>query len=173
MPAFLVWSITALFAAPFLWLLLFALFPEVAPDSEMVLHLWEWVVPDVLSTTVTLTFLVVLCSLILGVFCATIVHFCIFPGRRIFSWLLAMPLALPSYIAAYLHGGFWDASSTAYRASSFLGMELASDQPVLEVRSLGGAIWILTSVLYPYVYLATRAAYHGISPEICSMLRIY
>ncbi|MDT8989714.1 iron ABC transporter permease [Curvibacter sp. APW13] len=79
-----------------------------------------------------------------------------FRGRRGFEWLLLLPLAVPPYVVAY---GYTDFLQYAGPVQTALRTLLGREGAMLpEVRSLGGAIWVLTFTLYPYVYLLARTA---------------
>ncbi len=84
---------------------------------------------------------------------------CRFPGRRIFEWALLLPLAIPAYVIAYTYTGLLDFVGPV---QSFAARCLRLDRRDYwfpQIRSLAGAIAMLTLVLYPYVYLLSRAAF--------------
>jgi len=96
---------------------------------------------------------------IVGVGAAWLVTMCVFPGRRVLEWALALPLAFPAYVLAYAYTTLLDHPGpvqSALRAAFSLGPR---DYWFPEIRSLGGAGLMLTLVLYPYVYLLARAAF--------------
>ena len=111
---------------------------------------------------------------LVGAGTAWLVTFHAFPGRRALSWLLVLPLAVPTYLAAYAHAEFLSFTGppqTALRALT--GAASPRDYWFPDVRSLGGAIFVLSTVLYPYVYLTTRAMLAVQGPrmaEACRML---
>jgi iron(III) transport system permease protein len=79
-----------------------------------------------------------------------------FPGRRVLTWLLAAPLAVPSYIAAMAWSGALDFTGpvqTTIRA--WFGKEAALWVP--DIMTVYGVSFVLGSVLYPYGYITTRA----------------
>src|SRR5690606_27415803 len=83
-----------------------------------------------------------------------------FRGRRVFEWALLLPLAVPTYIMAYawmdlLHP--IGPLQTGLRA--VLGVASPQDLRLPDVRSLPGCALVLGFVLYPYVYLTTRAMF--------------
>ncbi len=96
----------------------------------------------------------------IGVSTAWVVTLCSFPGRRLFESLLLLPLAAPAYILAYTYTDLLDYSGpiqTLLRKG--FGWQSAQDYWFPNVRSIGGAIVMLTLVLYPYVYLLARSAF--------------
>jgi iron(III) transport system permease protein len=98
-------------------------------------------------------------TLALGLSCAWLASMCQFPGHSLFEWALLLPMALPAYIIAYTYTGLLDFSGpvqTSLREVTGWGY---GDYWFPEIRSLGGAIVMMSLVLYPYVYLMTRAAF--------------
>ncbi len=81
-------------------------------------------------------------AIVFGALAAWLVSLCNFPGRSWFEWLLVLPLAAPSYVLAY----------------SYTSLTWSNGSPI-EVRGLWGAAFIYAVGLYPYVYLAARAAF--------------
>ncbi len=123
-------------------------------------HLLATVLPH--STTQTLLLMVGVAALTLttGAGAAWLVTMYRFPGRAAFDWLLVLPLAMPTYITAYCYGEFLDYTGPLQSALRFVfGFQDARDYWFPEWRSTGGAIFILSAVLYPYVYLTARASF--------------
>ena len=101
---------------------------------------------------------------LMGVSAAWAVTACDFPGRRVASVALVLPLALPSYIAAYVYADILDFTGpvqSGLRALTGWGVD---DYAFPPIRSLVGGAIILALVLYPYVYLLARAAFATQSP---------
>ena len=63
--------------------------------------LWSNWLPKLLSNTLKLGFATALFTLVLGTSLAWLVTRYDFPGRLVWSWLLATPLGIPPYIMAY------------------------------------------------------------------------
>jgi iron(III) transport system permease protein len=123
-------------------------------------HLARNVVPVAVRTTLVLIVLTSLGTVIIGVAAAWTVVAYDFPGRRVLSWALVLPLAVPPYLAAYAFGEFFLFSGpvqTFYR--SLFGFASARDYWFPDVRSTGGAAFVLACVLYPYVYMTTRVVF--------------
>jgi iron(III) transport system permease protein len=123
-------------------------------------HLAANVLPAALRDTGLLLLGVgLLCGLI-GVGTAWLVTQFEFPGRRSLEWLLVLPLALPTYITAYVYVevlGFQGPFQSALRALT--GWRSLRDYWFPDPRNLPGAICIMAIVLYPYVYLSVRALF--------------
>jgi len=77
-----------------------------------------------------------------------------FPGRGLFSWALALPLAAPAFAVAY---GYADLLDVAGPVQTVLRARFGFELP-LRLRSLWGAAFVLGLAFYPYTYLTLRAA---------------
>jgi iron(III) transport system permease protein len=130
-------------------------------------HLVETVLVDYVANTVWLALGVGIGVLIIGVGTAWLVTMCRFPGRRLFDWALILPLAVPAYVMAYTYTDFLQFTGPVQAMMrEFTGWE-ARDYWFPEIRSLGGAIAMLALVLYPYVYLLSRAAF--LEQSVCAL----
>lgn len=83
-----------------------------------------------------------------------------FPGRRTMAWALLLPLAVPTYIVAYVYLDLLHPLGPLHGSlRALLGIDDPRDLRLPDARSLVGCIVLLGAVLYPYVYLATRAMF--------------
>ncbi|MEH6582543.1 MAG: iron ABC transporter permease [Halioglobus sp.] len=129
------------------------------PFSDVWQHLIDTVLKDYVSNSLLLMLGVGLGTFILGVSGAWLTAMCHFPGRGFFSWALLLPMAMPAYIIAYTYTGLLDFTGPV-QTSLREYFDLAYGQYWFpEIRSLGGAICMLSLVLYPYVYLLARVAF--------------
>ncbi|WP_435741739.1 ABC transporter permease [Nocardioides sp. SYSU DS0663] len=112
-------------------------------------------------TTAVLLLLVAAGTGVLGTGLAWLVTAHDFPGRRVLSWLLVLPLAMPAYILGFV---FLSTFDYAGPVQSGLRSVLGEASPELPVRSVGGAAVVLVLTLYPYVYLMARAAFLELAP---------
>ena len=81
-----------------------------------------------------------------------------FPLRRMFDWALVLPLAVPTYLAAYTYVeflGFTGPIQTLVR--SITGATTLREYWFPDIKSHWGGVLVLSSVLYPYVYVACRS----------------
>jgi iron(III) transport system permease protein len=123
-------------------------------------HLARNVLPVAIRTTAWVMAGVTLLTASMGIIPAWLTAYYDFPGRRVFVWALVLPLAVPTYLAAYAYGEFFTFTGPAQTLiRSLFGFHTARDYWFPDVRSLWGAVMILSFVLYPYVYLTTRAAF--------------
>ena len=117
----------------------------------------------VLPTYIANTGLLMLCAgsiaAITGTGCAWLVAATRFPGRRLLSWALVLPLALPAYLAAYIYAAMLDFAGPMQSALRAATGWSAGEYWFPDIRSLGGGALVLGLVLYPYVYLLARTAF--------------
>ncbi|MBW3590944.1 MAG: iron ABC transporter permease [Actinobacteria bacterium] len=125
------------------------------PTAEVWSHLWSTVLPGMLWSTVALLVLVFVGTAILGGGMAWLVSGYNFPGRKAFTWMLVLPLAIPGYILGFV---FMSVFGFTGPIQGTLRDLFGPDVPVPEVRSLWGAALVLSLSLFPYVYLLGRAA---------------
>lgn len=129
-------------------------------------HLLSTVLPSATVRTIWLMLGVGTVTLVVGTGTAWLVTMYRFPGRGIFEWLLLVPLAMPTYIIAFCYLELLDYSGTVQTAlRAAFGWRNAADYWFPDIRSLGGAIFVMSFVLYPYVYLAARASF--VQQSVC------
>lgn len=112
-------------------------------------------------TTVVLLLGVAVGTAALGTGLAWVVSAYEFPFRRTLSWLLVLPLAMPAYVLGFVYLSTFDFAGPVQTGLRAL---FGDDFGPLPVRSIGGAILVLTLTLYPYVYLLARAAFGEMAP---------
>jgi len=135
------------------------------PSGDIWQHLVDTVLADYLINSIVLIIGVGLGTFSMGVTCAWLTSLCDFPGKKLFIWALLLPLAMPAYIIAYTYTGMFDfAGPVQTQIRDWTGWGYG-DYYFPELRSLGGAISMLSLVLYPYVYLLARAAF--LEQSIC------
>jgi iron(III) transport system permease protein len=124
------------------------------------------VLPATLIDTAILLVGVGLLTLAFGACTAWLVTMCRFPGRGVLDRLLVLPLAMPTYIVAYAYVELLDYAGPVQGAlRSLAGWQSARDYWFPDIRSMGGAILVLSAVLYPYVYLSARASF--VQQSVC------
>jgi iron(III) transport system permease protein len=139
--------------------------------GEIWAHLASYVLPTALYDTVLLLIGVAAITACVGVGTAWLVTAFEFPARDTFVWILPLPLAFPTYIVAYVYVDVFDTLGVAHR----LIQEFFGSSPdwfsFFSIRSIGGAIFVMGFVLYPYVYLAARAMFQTQSAAMIEMAR--
>ena len=130
------------------------------PDREGVwAHLADTVLPEYAANSLLLAAGAGLGAALLGVGCAWIVAMHRFRGRGVLEWALLLPLAMPTYVIAYV---YTDLLQFAGPVQTLLRETFGwrhGDYWFPDVRSLGGAILVFSLVFYPYVYVLARAAF--------------
>ena len=123
-------------------------------------HLMANVLPRSLFQTFSLLFLVALGTSLIGAGTAWLVSIFEFPLRRFLVWALVLPLAVPTYIAAYTQLEFFDFSGPVqFLVREIGGYTTFKDYWFPDLRSLWGAALVFSLVLYPYVYMTTRLTF--------------
>lgn len=146
----------AIMLAPIAGLVFFAL----RGSGDLWPHLLANVLPEALRTTALLIGGVGVVVTIVGVGTAWLVAMHRFPGRGVLEWALLLPLAVPTYVVAYAYLDVLHPIGPVQSAlRALLGIDRPRDLWFPEIRSLGGAIFLLGMVLYPYVYLPVRALF--------------
>ena len=98
--------------------------------------------------------------MLIGIGSAWLVSHYHFPGKRIFNWALLLPFAMPAYVIAYVYTDFLEyAGPVQSGLRDLFGWSNAQDYFFPEVRSMGGAIILMSLTLYPYIYMLARAAF--------------
>lgn len=150
-------ALAALVLFPVVVVVALALSPEASAGWT---HLWTNVIPRSTATTLYLLALVGGGTSIVGVMAAFAVAAFDFPFRRTLAWLLVLPIAIPPYLAAYSFGEFFTFTGPVQSAVRAIGgYASARDYWFPDIRSTEGAAFVLTTVLYPYVYLASRVVF--------------
>ena len=127
-----------------------------AASAEVLKELAQTVLPDYLLTSVLLCAGVAVGVTVLGLSTATAVTLFKFPGQSFFEWALLLPMAMPAYVVAYAYTDFFQFSGPL---QNFIRSTCSLEGRVFpEIRSLGGAIFVFSLTLYPYVYLLARTA---------------
>lgn len=150
------WGTAVLVMLPIMAVLWLALFPT----ENIWPHLASTVLPVYIQSTLLLMAGTGTLAVIIGVGTAWLVTLCRFPGRRFFEWALLLPFAIPAYVIAYLYTDLLEyAGPVQILLRDLFGWQSPREYWFPEIRSLGGAIAMLTLVLYPYVYLMARASF--------------
>jgi iron(III) transport system permease protein len=141
-------------------------------DASLWPHLAAYVIPNALMQTALLLAGIALLTASVGIGAAWLVTAYRFPGRNALAWLLPLPLAMPTYIVAYIYVSMLDAAGPVQSTLRAVGgFASPRDYWFPEIRSLGGAIFVMGIVLYPYVYLSARAMFQTQSACLMEVAR--
>jgi iron(III) transport system permease protein len=146
----------ALLAVPALLPLLSVAAAWAVPAGDVWQHQLQHVLPRVAGNTLLLLALVAVVTGVLGTALAWLVAGHEFPGRSIFAWALLLPLAVPGYVLAVVFAGALDFAGPL---QSWLRSAFGPDVRLPPIRSLSGAVVVLSLCLYPYVYMLARVAF--------------
>ncbi len=162
------WSAAAvLMAAVILTPILTILYFVVSPSEGNFQHLVDTVLPIYVLNSLLLMAGVAIGTTLLGVSTAWLTTLFDFPGRRVFEWAQLLPLAMPAYIIAYSYTGLLEFAGPVQSSLRDSMQWSHGDYWFPPVRSLGGAVAMLSLVLYPYVFLLARAAF--INQSVCML----
>lgn len=129
------------------------------PQTEIWQHLYSTVLADYIVNSLILAFGVGLIVIVIG----TVLAWCIakyeFTGRKQLQWLVLLPMAMPAYIIAYTYTGLLDFAGPIQTLLRETFDWRYGDYYFPDIRSLSGAIVMLSLVLYPYVYMLARTAF--------------
>jgi iron(III) transport system permease protein len=135
-------------------------------------HLASTVLPGYIRNSLLLMCGVAVGVIVGGVTTAWLTVMCRFPGRRFFEWALLLPMAVPAYVMAYAYTDFLQFAGpvqTWLREMTGWGPR---EYWFPEVRSVSGAVLMLSFVLYPYVYLLARSAFLEQSDSMLEVARV-
>ncbi|MBM4760910.1 iron ABC transporter permease [Bacillus sp. B15-48] len=158
---------------PGLILLLFGLFVALIMSVPIIYVMWRsmfagvdrWMrllddrIPQLLWNTFSLTFAVTVCAVVIGVSLAWIVVRTDIPGRKMWQWLMAVPLVIPPYVGAVTYIIVFGPSGwvrDVWRDTPWL-VETFGQYPI-NIYSFWGIFFVLTMFTYPYVFLIASAS---------------
>ena len=138
--------------------LLYVTYAAFSGDLSQAGNLWTTRVPELLINTFSLALGVSLATLTLGISTAWIVTRYQFWGRAFWDWGFILPLAIPSFVLAYVYTYLLDTAGPVEQAWQWL---TASETHIPSPYSFMGALVVLTLNTFPYVYLLARAAFQN------------
>lgn len=169
----MIWRLGALAVAAVVALPLLGVASSLFSDQgELWRHLAETQLRDIVGNTIVLLVGVGLGTVVIGTGTAWLVTTCRFPGSRMLQWALLLPLVMPTYIIGYAYADlltFAGPLQSALRAAMGWGR---GDYWFPDFGSSQGVALLFTLVLYPYVYLAARAAFLAQSQSLLEASRI-
>jgi len=127
----------------------------LSADPAVWSRLWTTRIPELLTNTIWLAASVACLTLLLGVSTAWLVTRIEFPGRRLWEGALVLPLAMPTYVLAYIYSyllGFGGPVEHVWQLVAGPQARIFSPQSYL------GATLVMTLDTFPFVYLLSRSA---------------
>ena len=129
-------------------------------DNSLWPHLFSTVLPRYIYNTIILMIGVGILSSIFGISTAWVVTRYNFLGKSFFQWALLLPAAIPAYIIAYTYTDFLEYAGPVQKLlREIFNWNNSGDYWFPNIRSMGGAILVMSCVLYPYIYMMTRASF--------------
>lgn len=167
-----VWQFVTVLGAALLLAPLIAVFVGVFQSSEDWGHVASTVLPGYLANTLILVFGVSLVSILFALPTAWFVATFDFPTRGFWKWALVMPLAVPTFASGFAYFDVLEFSiPLIIQVRQTWGFD--ASQWVERIIRYGTLIMLLSSVLYPYLYLSLRTSFarrHGIYFEAACLL---
>lgn len=148
----LAWLAALLLFAPIAALMVEA----ISKPSPSFQHLMDTVLWDYVKNSLILVVGVCFMAVVWGLPSAWLTTRYDFPGRRFFRWALLLPMAMPAYVVAYIYTDLFDYTGIIQQTiRAVFGFENAKDYWFFDMRTMGGAIFVLSLVFSPYVYWIT------------------
>lgn len=135
-------------------------------DAAIWERLWSRQIPVLAGNTLALTVTTVFLSALLGIGAAWLVERTDLPGARVWRVMLALPLAIPAYVAAICwlillrRGGVVDQV-----AMEWLGFARGTF-PLPQITNLWGATIVISLCVFPYVFLPVGAALRSLDRSL-------
>lgn len=132
----------------------FMLFKEFfQPVNENWAHIKEYLLKDYIVNSLTLILAIGLTTGVIGTFISWMLSHYNFKINKVLFILSFLPMAVPPYIAGYVYGGIFGFGGSLERIFRALNLE-----PIrLDMLSMGGAVFVFSIFLMPYVILVTRS----------------
>ena len=118
-------------------------------------NLWSARLPGLLWNTLTLAILVAIGSFVLGVSSAWLITRREFIGRRVATWLMILPLTIPTYVFAHIYTSLTESSGWLGQLWTMIfGPEIQNP----ELYNVFGVAFVLSIAGFSYVFLLVSDA---------------
>ena len=143
-------------------------------NVETWLHLFNTKLSIYFYNTFFLILGVGISSVAIGVSCAWIVAKYKFFLSNFVEWALLLPAAIPAYIVAYCYTDFLEYGGIIQTTLREIFNWQSSNEYIFpEIRSIQGAILILSFALYPYIYFITKVAFTSTPKNLFDVAKIH
>ena len=137
-------------------------------------HLIDTVLLKYVYNTIFLMIGVIFLSLTIAVIPAWLVSNYNFIFSKFFDWVLVLPIACPAYLVAYAYTDFFEYAGPIQKSIRHIfDFNSPNDYFFPEIRSLWGAIFVMSFVLYPYIYVLARTAFRKAPMSLYETSRLY
>lgn len=114
-------------------------------------------IPGLMWNTLSLTAAVTAAAIVIGVSLAWFVIRTDIPGRRVWQWLLAIPLVIPPYVGAVTYIIVFGPSGWMRDLWNDGFLQVLGNYPI-NIYSFFGVFFVMTMFTYPYVFLIASAS---------------
>jgi iron(III) transport system permease protein len=147
-------AVALLMAIPAIYILIRA----AGADTAVWGKLFSTSIPALLGSTMSLTVGVTALAALIAVPAAWLVTMSDIPGKRLWQWLLALPLAIPPFIGALAYITiFGPRGLFQQQLSAFLGVS-RYELNIPSIYSFTGTLIIMALFTYPYIFMLVAAA---------------
>lgn len=139
--------------------------------SENWPHIKEYLLMDYIVNTASIVVFGGALTMIIGTSLAWLVTAFKFPLSKFFKWSLLLPLAVPPYVAGFTYHGILNYTGviqTLLRNN----MNISVNQSMFNILNHRGVVFILTMVLYPYVFAIVRSFLAKQSADLIENARV-
>ena len=128
-------------------------------SSDIWLHLVETRLNTYIINSVLIMLGTGFLSFLFGFIPCWIIQVYDFKGASYLEYLLMLPLAFPTYIVGYIYSGILGLSGSFWLFLSELTGLTLGEVLLFDIMSFEGAIFVMSVVLYPYVYLMSKTSF--------------
>ena len=143
--------------------LLFVIHGSLQLSADSWRGLWSERLPGLMWNTLSLAVLVAIGCFGLGVSTAWLVTRREFIGRRLATWLMVLPLAIPTYVFAHIYTSLFEAEG--WLGALWLGV-FGEGSPIPDLYNVWGVALILSLAGFSYVFLLVRTALMYSNPSL-------
>ena len=151
--------LSLIFVFIFLVPIVFIFINIFSDSSEVWVHIQTYLLQDYVLNSLIIVAFVAAFTVVIGTSLAWIVSMYEFPGVNVFTWLLILPMAIPTYVNGYIYSGLNETSGILFNVMEYyfgLGPYVYN---LYDLQNIYGVIFIMTISLYPYVYLLCLPAF--------------
>ena len=152
-------SLIFIFVIIFLLPILFIFLNLFSSTTDIWIHISTYLLEEYIINSLIIVFFVALFTILIGTSLAWLVSMYDFPGVSFFRWLLILPMAIPTYINAFIYSGLNETSGIFFNFFEYyfgLGPFIYN---LYNIQNIYGVIFIMSISLYPYVYLLCLPAF--------------
>jgi len=149
--------------------LLFVFYSSGQLSLQQWINLWSNRLPELLWNTLSLSVLVAIGSMLLGVSAAWWITRRNFPGRHIAVWLMVLPLTIPTYVFAHIY-------TIMLEEDGWLGqfwLALFPNSTIPDIFNIFGVTFVLVLAGFSYVFLLVRDALSRSQQDVEEAARIH